>query len=187
MQKIPDHAKVVFKGILHDTYQWEQVLFDGTTTTFEAIYRRPGLTVLAVTEDKKIIVNFETQPNTAAFYTFPGGNSETRDFLDCAKRELLEETGYASESWVTWMTTDPLHYVCMEWQNIFFIAKNCKKVTEQSLEAGEQIQVSLLSFEEFIEITQRKDFRNKEISSLIEGIKNDQEKLEVFRKEIFGE
>jgi ADP-ribose pyrophosphatase len=186
MQKIPSYAKVVFKGVLHDTYQWEQVLFDGTTTTFEVIYRRPGLTVLAVTEDKKMIVNFETQPNAAPFYTFPGGNSETGDFLDCAKRELLEETGYVSEKWLEWMTTDPLNYVCMEWRNIFFIARNCKKVAEQNLEAGEQIQVSLVSFEDFLELAQRKDFRNKEISNLVKEIKDDAEKLEAFRKEIFG-
>lgn len=36
-QPIPDHAKCVFKGVIFDVYQWEQKLYNGTTTTFEKL------------------------------------------------------------------------------------------------------------------------------------------------------
>ena len=36
-KKIPNHARLVFKGILHHIYQWEQEMFDGSVQTFEAI------------------------------------------------------------------------------------------------------------------------------------------------------
>jgi len=32
---VPEEAKLVFKGIIYDVYQWEQKMFDGTFSTFE--------------------------------------------------------------------------------------------------------------------------------------------------------
>ena len=53
---IPDNAKIVFNGILFDVYHWEQKMFDGTTRTFEAVRRIPTTQILAVTEQKKIVI-----------------------------------------------------------------------------------------------------------------------------------
>lgn len=41
-QPIPENAKLVFKGKIFDTYQWEQEMYDGSRVTFEKI-KRPDI------------------------------------------------------------------------------------------------------------------------------------------------
>lgn len=119
MQKIPNHAKKVFSGVFHDVYQWEQEMFDGSFQTFEGLKRKDAVTILAITTDNKIIINNEEQPTVGRFISLPGGNSEGNGFLNEAKRELEEETGYTSNEWRAWFDSDILYYGKMEWNNHF--------------------------------------------------------------------
>ena len=173
MKKIPDNATKVFEGILHDVYHWEQKMFDGTTETFEALKRRDGVTIVGVTNNM-ILINHEEQPVWGSFITLPGGNSETEDYLADAQREFLEETGYISDDWQEWFSADITGYVKLEWSNNFFLAKNCKKVVEQKLDAGEKIDVKLVTFEEFLELRNNPTFRNKDFSKILEKAANDE-------------
>jgi 8-oxo-dGTP pyrophosphatase MutT (NUDIX family) len=160
-------------------------MFDGSFATFEALYRRPGVNIIATTSDGNVIINYEEQPHSQKFVTLPGGNSETNNFLEDAKRELLEETGFQSSDWVEWKSFDILKYEKLEWSAVYFIAKDCKKVSELNLDPGEKIDTVLCNFQEFLEISQRSDFRNKELQKIIFGIQNDPEKLKEFKCEIF--
>lgn len=154
MRKIPEHAKIIFRGILHNVHQWEQEMFDGSFQTFEGISRRDAVTTLGVTPDNRIIINYEEQPGVKAFISLPGGNSEGLDFLEDAKRELEEETGYTSLGWREWFSSDILYYEKMDWNNNFFIAKNCVQTDKPTDDPGEKIETKLVTFEEFIDITQ---------------------------------
>ncbi len=174
MKKIPDHAKKVFEGVLHDVYHWDQEMFDGSFAVFEALKRRDAVVVIAVT-DSKIILNDEEQPGLEPFISLPGGNSETSDFMSDAKRELLEESGFESDSWHLWFTVDILDYHKMEWNNNFFIALNCKKVAEQNLENGEKITTRLITFDEFLELRNNPKFRNKDLIPALEKAANNEE------------
>jgi ADP-ribose pyrophosphatase len=106
-KKIPPNAKKVFTGIISDIYQWEQELFDGTTTTFERIRFKDGAFVIA-TVGEKVIITHQEQPAHTPFIGLPGGGFDTydEDPLECAKRELLEETGYVSDHWEPWMVSE---------------------------------------------------------------------------------
>jgi ADP-ribose pyrophosphatase len=188
MSKIPPHAKIVFSGILHDVYQWQQEMFDGSFQTFEGLSRRDAVTTLAVTADNKIIINYEEQPGVKAFVSLPGGNSEGTDLLNDAQRELEEETGYTSSEWKIWFSSDILYYEKMDWNNNFFIAKGCTQTSPPANDPGEKIETKLVTFEEFIDITQLPEFRNGEIKRKVYMILNDPDKdslLEDFRTEIF--
>ena len=173
-KKIPDNARVVFKGVLHEVWQWEQEQFDGSFQTFECVRRRDGLTVLAITKDKKFIINFEEHPGYVEFITFPGGNiEEAQTAILGAQRELLEETGYESDNWELWFRNDILNYRCMEWNNNIFIARGCVKIQEPTVDPGEKIETHFLSFEEFLQITQEDKFRNKEVTEIVRKILDD--------------
>ncbi len=50
---LPQNAKCVFEGILFDTWQWEQELFDGSFTTFEAIVRIGSTQIILIDENNK--------------------------------------------------------------------------------------------------------------------------------------
>lgn len=74
---------------------------------------------------------------------FPAGLIELgEDPAQGAARELLEETGYATETWhklgeaYASPTGSPM-------KHIYFLAKDCIKVAEPDLEAAEQIEIEL--------------------------------------------
>ncbi len=145
---IPPQATMVFKGKIFEVWQWEQELFDGTTATFERLRRPNTAQVIAVVDDKILIVDQE-QPDSIHFTSIPGGRcDEGEDPLLAAKRELLEETGYSSDDWVLFREENPVGKI--EWTIYTYVARNCRKVREPELDAGERMSSRLVSFDEFI-------------------------------------
>jgi ADP-ribose pyrophosphatase len=185
MKKIPDNATKVFEGIIFDVYHWEQELFDGTFTTFEALKKRDTVGVIAVTNNL-IIINNEEQPGREAFLSVPSGMSEKEgSLLENAKRELVEETGYTSDDWQQWFISEPIEHVKIDWDNYFHIAKNCKKTSEQKLDPGENIEVRLVTFDEFLELRNNPEFRTKDlIPTLKKAAENEEEKQKL--KDLLG-
>ncbi|MBI2573778.1 MAG: NUDIX hydrolase [Candidatus Wildermuthbacteria bacterium] len=179
-QPIPPHAKRVFKGVLFDVYQWEQELFDGTTTVFEKIKRADTVVVFSATQDKRIIIVKEQQPGEKPFVSLPGGRiDEGENPLAAAKRELLEETGYASNRWSLW---DARHIGSkIDWANYLFLAKDCVKSAQSIVDAGEKISLCLVSFDEFIDIAKDERFRNIEVALALFRAVGDKRKFEELR------
>src|SRR3989344_6006543 len=100
---IPPQAKRVFKGVIFDVYQWEQKMFDGTTTTFEKLKRPDTVVVFPILPDGRILLTEQEQPGKQLFIGATGGRvDENEDILESAKRELLEESGYKAEEYVLW-------------------------------------------------------------------------------------
>ncbi len=160
--KIPDKAKKVFEGEIFDTYQWEQEMYDGSTATFERLKRANTIQVIASMDDKVVII-LEEQPTMKQKYSVIGGRQdEGESSLECAKRELLEETGLESKDCELWYEQEP--YGKMEWTISRYIARNCKKVSEQKLDAGEKIEVKYVSFEEFVKILIEEDSRSHDVT-----------------------
>ena len=186
MKKIPHNATLVFKGILHEVYQWEQEMFDGTYATFEAIRRGNSVTVIATTSNK-IILNSEEQPNRAPFIAMPGGIADDGNvtILENAKRELKEETGYESNDWKEWFTSDVLQSAKIEWNNYFFVAKNVQKTCEPHLDSGEKIKTKLITFDEFLELRHDPDFRNKDLIPILEKASQDKQKRKELEELLF--
>jgi len=162
-QPIPDDAKKVFKGVLFDVYQWEQKLFDGTTTTFEKLKRPDTVTVYPVLDDGKILLLQQEQPGkTNVFTGTPGGRvDEGEDVLTAAKRELLEETGYEAREYVLWNAQHPTSK--LDWVVYTFIAKGLTKVKAQKLDAGEKITLMPVNFDTFLDVAIEEKFIEKEM------------------------
>ena len=135
--KIPSQAKLVFKGVIFDVYQWEQEMFDGSKETFEAIKRPSTVQVIPVKGDK-ILLSFEEQPGKPRRLTFFGGRMEKdEEPLDAAKREFLEETGMESDDWELFREYHSGGKI--DWSFFFYIARNVTKKTEPHLDPGEKI------------------------------------------------
>ena len=64
------------------------------------------------------------------------------DALAAAKRELMEETGYESNDWKFLLSVPSNATMADNYANIF-VAKNCKKVSGQSLDETEYLNVHL--------------------------------------------
>jgi 8-oxo-dGTP pyrophosphatase MutT (NUDIX family) len=177
---IPKNAKLVFKGILFDVYQWKQKMFDGSFQTYECIKRKPTVQII-VEFNGKIAILSEIQPGTKKFTGLAGGWIENGESpLNSAKRELKEELGFKAKKLIFWKKT--MMSSKIEWYSNYFIAKGCTKVSMQSLDSGEKIKISLLSFEDFLKATQKDDFRNKEFQAIICKMMSDKKKLNEFKK-----
>jgi ADP-ribose pyrophosphatase len=176
-QPIPSHAKKEFTGKMFDVYQWEQELYDGKTATFEKIKREDTVGVIPITTDGKIIIARQEQPGTIPFVGTVGGRVDKgEEPLHAAERELMEETGFEAKEMILWYAIHPFDKI--DWAIYLFIAKGCKKVKEQKLDAGEKIDLEFVTFEEFVKITAQHNYRDTEISLRMFRLLHDPEEME---------
>ncbi len=165
-QPLPDHARCVFEGKIFKIYQWEQVLFDGTTAVFEKAVRADSAGVLAVTEDGKILLSEQEQPGMRPFKSLLGGVVDAGETPEqSARRELREEAGYEAGTIEPWFSVTPFSKI--DWTITLFIAKNCKKVGEPILDSGEKIRVTPISFADFMEVVFDPAFRDEEVTNRV--------------------
>ena len=61
LRPLPETAKKVFNGILYDVYHWQQELFDGSSATYEKLKVKDVVSVIPVTEDRKILITHQKQ------------------------------------------------------------------------------------------------------------------------------
>lgn len=175
--RIPDKAKLVFKGQIFDIYQWEQEMYNGTTHIFERIKRSDTVLVIPVTEDGKIIICNQEQPDREPFLSMIGGRiDDGEESLAAGKRELLEETGYVSDDWVLYEQVQP--FTKMEWEIFTYVARGCRKVAEQNLDGGEKIELKFVSFEEFIALLASRQLPDIHLTVRALEAKSDPEKMQ---------
>ncbi|WNF38948.1 NUDIX hydrolase [Bacillaceae bacterium IKA-2] len=88
----------IFSGRVIDLVVKDVELPDGKTSKREIINHPGAVAVIAITEDKKILlVNQFRKALEKTIVEIPAGKlEEDEDPLECAKRELEEETGYKS-------------------------------------------------------------------------------------------
>lgn len=78
-------------------------------------------------------------------------NDGETDPLAVAKRELLEETGYVSDTWEYLGATVESSAKMTNTMHIFF-AKDCRKVSGQSLDDTEELETLLLPLEQAVQM-----------------------------------
>ena len=147
MRLPPPEAKRVFAGVIFDTYQWQQKMFDGSFSTFEMLKRPDTVEVIALKGDRIIVLEQE-QPTLGSFRSLPGGRSdiEGEDELQAAKRETLEETGMRFERWKLLRAVQP--HSKIDWVVYTFCADGFLGQDAQALDAGEKITITEWTFEE---------------------------------------
>ena len=169
--KIPKNATKVFSGKTFDVYQWEQEMFDGSKKIFEKLKRNDSVDIIAINKNNEIYILEEEHPWREPFFWLVWGSCENWEKpIETAKRELLEETWLQSNSWEVFGIYSRSSRI--EQNSNIFIARNCVKVWEQSLDSWEKIKFKIVNWSEFLKIVANPKFRVQEFA------------LEVFR-EIF--
>ncbi len=180
---VPAEAEKVFQGKIWAVYQWPQKMFDGSFETFEMLRRPDTVKILPIVtaeearelgfkaSEARIIVTKQEQPRKDCFYDYPGGrmDDDDADELAAAKRELLEETGLSFRNWKLIKVEQPFNKV--DWLVYTFLATGLEGRTEQSLDAGEKIEVEAMSFGEVKKLMESGDARYMRFKELSERVR----------------
>ncbi len=118
---------------------------------FYVINTYDWVNVVAVTpEGKLVMVKQHRLGSDEISLETPGGVIEHEESpADCARRELLEETGYRG-SRVTLLNESWVNPAIMSNRISFFLIEGCEKVQEQELDPAEDIDVAEYPLEEVI-------------------------------------
>ncbi len=81
----------------------------------------------------------------------------TEDALEAAKRELREETGYESNEWKHLITVPSNATIADNYAHIY-VARNCKKVSDQDLDEMEFLNVEKRTAKEIEELIDKGEF-----------------------------
>lgn len=145
---IPETAKLVFKGSLFDTYQWEQKQFDRSFATFEMLRRPDAALVIAIDGDQITLLDEEQPGGVIQNDRLPGGRIDAgEDPLEGAKREIEEELGQHYQNWALLQVTQPA--IKIEWFVYVYVAANKIDDFPTAHEPGEKIEIKKVSFETF--------------------------------------
>lgn len=152
-KNIPVHAECVFSWVRSEVYQWDQDMYDGSIARFERVRFLDGAFVIPILPNGNILLTLQEQPSRDAFISFPGGALDTpdEDPVECARRELLEETGYSGENLEFWFRYDGTSNV-MTYTH-YFIAHDIMKIAPITPDGGEKIELFEVSFDEFLELS----------------------------------
>ncbi len=143
---------------------------------FEPFYsysRRDYVVIVASDRDGKYLCVRQFRQGIKKVTTeFPAGGIERKDgkeygedkeisaenALLAAKRELLEETGYESDDWKHLLTV-PSNATMADNYAHLYVARNCRKVSEQSLDVTEFLNVKKFTIEEMDEMIDKGEFQ----------------------------
>ncbi len=97
------------------------------------------VTIIGLSSDAKILtIKEHTYPLNQRILQFPEGDIDSDEsIIECAKRELLEETGYSAEKFIEIGRSLPAHRRSTRLQYVV-LAKNCYKVSNPDLKGLEE-------------------------------------------------
>jgi ADP-ribose pyrophosphatase len=138
-------------------------LLDATIFEF-----RSWANILALTKDGQVVMVKQYRHGVCdVLLEFPGGVVEDgEDPMDGARRELLEETGYKAGHVIQIGKSFP--NPALQTNTLYcYLALDAEKVSGQSLDAGEDIEVHLMPLDELVELAKRGEFPHALMNSVL--------------------
>ena len=154
MKDLTEHpvaGEQVFDGNLLKVYRDDVRLPDGSHGQREYIKHPGAVAIVPLFDDGSILLERQFRyPHHKVFIEVPAGKLEPNEpHLETAKRELLEETGYAAREWKHLATIHTAIAYTNEAIDLF-IARQLEKTGGAQLDAGEFVETIVVPFDEAI-------------------------------------
>ena len=146
-------SQELFKGKLLHAWRDTVKLPDGGTATREYIVHPGAVVIVPLLDDGRVLLERQFRyPVRRVMIEFPAGklDVEGEDRLACARRELLEETGYTAREWAHAGELRPVIAYSTEVIDIWF-ARGLTDGGKRSLDAGEFLDVISATPQELLE------------------------------------
>jgi len=137
---------VAFAGKIFQVLRKRMLLPNGHEALHEVVTHPGAVTVIPLLEENpgrpEVVLVEQFRSSVEGFiHEVPAGTIDPgEDPLECAKRELLEETGYAAERWTPVATLYPTPGIAAE-RMYYFLAEGLRLAAPQSLDEGECLTV----------------------------------------------
>ncbi|MES2511846.1 MAG: NUDIX hydrolase [Pseudomonadota bacterium] len=131
----------ILRGRFLHAFSDTVLLPDATETTREYIVHPGAVMVIAMLDDGRVLLERQYRyPMHRVMIEFPAGKLDAGEAsLDCAKRELFEETGYTAREWARAGVLHPVISYSTEFIDIWFARG--MSTGERVLDAGEFLDV----------------------------------------------
>ena len=162
-----NNRESIYRGRVFELVSENVTLDNGTTTDVEFI-EHPGATaIIPFLDDNRIILLKQYRHALKKYiWEIPAGTLDPQEeIIDCARRELVEETGYSAEKWHELGEITPVPGYSNERIHIY-LARELQPAV-QDLDADEVIQVQKVDFHKALEMIGRSEIQDaKSIAGL---------------------
>jgi len=140
--------EIIYEGKIINVYKDKVLLSNGNDTYREVVEHRDGAAVVAVDNEMNLLLVFQHRyPIAQDIEEIPAGLVDPGEQpLECAMRELLEETGYASNHWSLLTTYYPSPGSHDEKLHIF-LAEQVFRKSGQNLDKDEILSFKQKNFD----------------------------------------
>jgi len=153
-------SREIYRSRILSLREEDVILPKGSPAVFNVVEVRPGATVLAMDDDRRVLLirEYKFGVDRVSTEAISGGMEDGESPLDCARRELREEGGFEAAEWIDMGAVDPFtsHVVS---PNHMFLARRLTAVP-QELEEGEVIHPFRVPLDEAVEMAMRGEIRH---------------------------
>jgi ADP-ribose pyrophosphatase len=144
-------SEELFKGRLLHAFRDTVRLPDGAEATREYVVHPGAVMMIPLLDDGRLVLERQFRyPMGRVMTEFPAGKLDPgEDPLACAKRELLEETGYTAREWARAGVLHPIVSYSTEFIDVWF-ARGLA-LQERKLDEGEFLEVITATLPELLD------------------------------------
>ena len=142
-------SELIYDGKIIKVYKDKVICENGNEATREVVRHHGGVGVLAVVENKILLVKQYRYPNATDTLEIPAGKLELNENTEiCALRELEEETGYSAKSIDKIANFLPTPGYSDEWLYIYEAKDVFKVENPRACDEDEEIEVIAMDIDE---------------------------------------
>ena len=157
----------IYRGRIVYLHVDQVALSDGEKTTREVVEHPGGVTVIPVGEHGEVwCVRQYRYPFGEHLLETPAGKLEPgEDPLECAMRELSEETGFTAEEYVYLGCLYPSPGYCLE--KLYIYMARGLKPGKRHLDRGEFLDVEQYTLDELLDMVMRDELRDAKTAAAV--------------------